>query len=514
MIMKALLLALLLPLTISAQQLNILSKGPSGILLGPASGDSYPELQWALDYSAAHGIVPIRLIQGEYDLSRGLIGAKIVGGVYQQVSFDIQGLTSGRNTGYCATLVPRFVGAVLILQQCKSCLVANLGIQGSYPVPRTMLGVDTATLIVSSPTAPNAAIVIDAFDDPVNHDPLIKTEYAGDSAYYIPGMSRSGSTDVRIQECGISGFEVGIMVTPSNQQNGELIAVNNCRIDYCQTAYAYTQAQAKTNTVYNLMCWGGVHTIFDGTNYGVGHSDGAISPMIDVVNIAGAVYQFIEAYAGSFPISIWHVYAEGLLKIGRIGGPAGVHFMDCQFDLQLNADGAPFPDFTLLGDNNIFTGCMLRVYGAAVRLILSGHNSFSGGSMSAPPIVTDIQQVYNVNMLPVNKPVFDQVTMVYTGPFQYNAGPWLQSNSYDSIIPISPFGLVHIDRATFTGWCIVSGALKPGDMLLTVRAYDNYSITTYQYPLGLITAYSGDTAYLTKMGIGIRDGSYYVWADR
>ena len=81
-----------------------------------------------------------------------------------------------------------------------------------------------------------------------------------------------------ISGCNIHNYEVGILLSPSNQQNGELIYVNDNEIDNCKVAYATTQAQAKGNKVTDLKVWGGVHTIFDGTNYGFYHGDGSCFP--------------------------------------------------------------------------------------------------------------------------------------------------------------------------------------------------------------------------------------------
>jgi len=67
--------------------------------------------------------------------------------------------------------------------------------------------------------SPYAGVVIDPFSDSAAY-PSSSDLYPGLHAYYPAGMNRSGSTDVRIEECSIANFIVGVMITPSNQQNG------------------------------------------------------------------------------------------------------------------------------------------------------------------------------------------------------------------------------------------------------------------------------------------------------
>ena len=497
------------------------------IVLNPVDGDNYQTLQDAINLCIDYPGHRILLNPGTYQISQPLIAAKIVNGVYQQVTIDIEGYSYNRNSGTGAVIEPLFWNTFALgIQQGKSCIVKNLSFQGEYYFPSYLnqVGIDTLGFgqwndgrTSDNQTSPYSAIVIDPFSDStIGFNGTTVKMYDGLHGYYLPGMSRSGSTDIKISGCGISNFVVGIIDGPANQQNGELIAVTDCRIDNVKVVYAYTNAQQKANTITGLMCWGNVHTVLDGQNYGFRYGDGSTCPMVDVMNIAGSVYQLIEGYAVAFPISIKRVYAEGLFKIGSTGGNACVHFDDCQIDFQLNADGVPMPDFYCLGDNIVFTNCMLRVYNGSTffnRIILAGRQSFYGGMMSSPPVVTDCETVYLGSQQQTVLPVLSNVLMFYS------AGKLLNRNDYDSIVIVSGNSrpTVHINRSNFSGYFVTTNASAAhvGDILLTIKNYDEYPITSYRYPLGYVTAVSADTVSFFKGGVGIHDGDQlYIWGDR
>ena len=500
----------------------------NSITLTAINGDNYQQLQDAIHFCLdSHW--PLNLKGGYYPISQPLIVYKIVNGEYQQVSITINGAEYGRNVsgGAGSIIAPMFNNTFALgVQQGKSCVFNNLIFSGQYLLPGTLNTIQIDTLSFNgwsdgrtsdNQTSPYSAICIDPFSDStIGYNGTTVKMYDGLHSYYMPGMNRNGSTDIKISGCGISNFVVGIMCDPSNEQNGELISVTDCRIDNVKICYAYTNAQQKANTITNLMCWGQVHTILDGQHYGFRYGDGATCPMVDVMNIAGSVYQLIEGYAVTFPISIKRVYAEGIFKIGSTGGNAGVHFDDCQIDLQMSDINVPTPDFVLLGDNILWTGGHIRVYNGLTynnRFTMSGRQFYNNCMMSSPPVVTDIQQIYNNNNILPLKPTFSNDLMYYDNAIL------LSRNDYDTTIIVSGNSkpTVHIDRSSFTGYFVTTNSIAAddGDFLLTIKGYDEYGIQTYQYPVGFVTNVSGDTVYLNHMGSGIQDGEkLYIWGDR
>lgn len=513
--MKRLLLSVLILVWLGTDAQSDYNLIPTGdrytIRLGPVPGDSYDELQWGINTCISDPRYHLELTEGEFLLSRPLLIARQVGADYGQVHITIQGACRARDApnGY-SDLVPLFnSGFVIGIQQGKSCVLRNLAIDGWVPNHFTPLQIDTlpqSAWTTDNRTSPYAGIVIDPFSDPVNYDSVRYRQYAGMSSLYLPGMSRSGSTDIIIDGCRIQGFTVGIMVTPSYQQNGELIDVRDCSISACESAYAWSQAQGKVNTVTNLMCWGNVRTVFNGIAYGFQRSDGATAPMVDLVNIAGAVNQLCYMSAYTFPATFRGVYAEGLFKLGFAQGNAGTHFDDFQIDFQVGADGMPSPDCYFYGDHTFFSNCMLRVYGKSLRLPLTGHNWFMGTVMSAAPILVTAQQAYNRNSIP--DPVPDMsVTSTYPAGLEVY-------HRIDSAYVLSPDSSVqvYIDRSTFTGYMLADNpAIEIGDHIMTVNQLQNINVTSYQYPLGDVTSMSRDTVYLSNMGEAIHNGRYWIW---
>jgi hypothetical protein len=487
------------------------------ITLSPSIGDSYEMIQNAINFCIQNPGYKIHLTNGNFYISKPLIAANIINGIYHQVTINIEGFTNAKNTPSQNTtnIIPTFNNTFAIgIQQGKGCIIKNILFQGKFTFPNALMPIQIDTLnfinwtdgqASNNITSPYSAIVIDPFSDSTLYDNIIHLMYEGLHSYYLPKMSPSGSTAINIEGCGISNFVVGIMVTPSYQQNGELINVNDCRIDYCRSSYAFTQAQSKANTINDLECWGGTHTVLDGYNYGAHKGDGATCPIVNVINIAGAVHQLINAYSNTFPISIDNVYAEGLFKIGSSGGGAGTHFNNFQIDFQVEANNVPSPDYYYYGFNTYWTNCMLRVYGTNDRIVLNGsRNYFYGGAMSTPPICRNLWlPLDNISYYP---PIFSNV-------FMYYSNFMLNSNNYDSIISLSQKTMIVVDRSTFNGYFIDSniGEINIGDLLLTSNNYTDQltGIFSYEYPLGYVSNIGHDTIYLKNIGVGIENGQYF-----
>jgi len=473
--------------------------------INPSGGDDWPAIQNAVNLRYR-----VRLGPGRFSLSRPILAVSLVGGAYGQSWIDIEGFANAKDAPLGTVITTTFSNTFAIgLQQCKGCRIANICFQGNYNRTRAFNAVTVDTLPFASwgdgicsdnPTSPYAAIVIDPFSDPANFDSVHNKMYSGLEKYYVPGMSRSGSTAVNIIGCGISGFIVGVMVTPSYQLNGEEINLMDSRIDYCKVAYAYSQAQSKANTITNFMCWGGVHTVIDGQNYGFRRGDGATAPMVDVMNIAGNVHQLINAWAGTFPITVSRVYAEGLFKIGAAGGEAGTHFNDLQIDFQNGIPGVPSPDFYYYGPSTTWTSCMLRLYNGNPdqRIVLnSSNNTFIGGSMSNPPICSPTEYIAGYAS---DQPTFERITAFYSGQI-------FGGNEYDSLVSMG-VQTIHV-KSDYTGYILLQTLPAAGDLLTTQTNYQDQfnAVPGACIPVGFVIGTVGDTIKLSNIGVGIADGS-------
>lgn len=488
---------------------------PKVFNVSPLTDDSYQMMQDAITFCQDNHFV-LSCARGDYKLSHPLLILKIVGGLYQQVTIDIEGAVNAKNApnGATTNFIALFNnGPTLGTQQCKGCTIANIKFTGMYKKSSNfnVIQIDTLGfdewddgLCSSGATNPETAIAVDFASDSTLYDGVAHKMYDGLHYLYLPGMSRSGSTAINIRGCAIGNFVVGIVITPSNQENGELINVDDCHIDYCKVVYGFCQAQSKSNTVHRLMCWGNVHTVFDGVHYGFRHGNGATCPDIDGVNLAGYIHQFINAYAYNFAIYASNVYAEGLFKVGNTGGFAGVTFSNWTIDFQL-APGVPMPDYYVWGSNIFWMGCELRIYnnGVYARLILNGQdNLFACGSMNVPPVCIGAKR----------PPLFMAVSM-------YDLGTRLDQGGYDTLVYCSQGSILHVDKSSYTGYLVgPNGGFAVGRILMTSHYYLDPSLPStysYQYPVGFVTGMSGDTTTLVNIGWGLNDGDKLeIWDAR
>jgi len=539
---------------------------------GDGRSDDWAYIQKAINYILDNSAAVRNLYfpPGTYVISRPLLIARFTGNSYKQASINLIGPASSKtiSAGYAA-LAPIFNNTFAIgIQLGKGVLIKDLMITGRFTFPNTLNAIQVDTLAFNEWTdgssrdnrfSPYSGIVIDPFSDSAVYENK-QDMYPGLHPYYCPGLGRGGSTAVQVVGCSIKNFVVGVMITPSNQQNGELVDVIDCNISGNKVAYSMGQAQSKECHVIRLECWQPTHTIFDNRQYGFRHGDGAGVPMVDGVNIAGHVKQLVNIYAASFGGSFRNVYAEGLFRLGFVGGPAMVSFEDCQIDFSTQDPGIPYPDFIVLGLGASFQNCMLRFYPGVpgVRLLLSGtNNHYEGGVMNAPPIAVNINNegvYYN--------PTFRNVTMYYSGgilgssnpgivtaslPFEGSNGfgtdPVYSGNSYvfrspfygvDVIYKItyhdgyertarlSGTPVLHADKSTWTAWFKLknpkdSNLLRPGDFILTSRLHyqDEYSyMVATTYPVGIIRSIAHDTVNLANLAYGINNGmALSLWAD-
>ncbi len=539
---------------------------------GNGTSDDWPALQRAIDYILANDHAPRTLFlpAGGYRISRPLLIARFTGKGYLQSSINLEGPANSKDlsTGG-ATIAPTFNNTFAIgIQLGKGVLIKDIFIRGAFYFPDRLNAIQIDTLSLAEWTdgttrdnrvTPYSGIVIDPFSDP-GAFASEKDMYPGLRGYYVPGMNRSGSTAVQITGCSITNFVVGVMITPSNQQNGELIDVIDCDISSNKVAYAMSQAQSKECHVDRLKVWGATHTVFDNVSYGLSHGDGAGIPMVDGANIAGNVKQLCNIMAPSFSGVFRNVYGEGLFRLGYVGGAASVSFEDCQLDFATQGPGIPYPDFYVAGSGASFHGCILRTYmdGKGYRLVLSGNSdNFEGGTMNEPPVTANLN---DCGLCPI--PIFRNIIMYYgggvlgtsnfsvattagtPGPLNtfgtdpvYFGNTYLSGNPYGGIdllykftyhtgyertIALAGSPVLHVDLTTWTGWFKLSYAaeaslLLKDDIILTSNLHfqGQYSwIQGTTNPVGFIQRIGHDTVYLRNVACGIHNGiSLPLWSD-
>lgn len=483
-----------------------------------ASGDSYLELQTAINYYQTHpGFKEIQCSGGTFSYSKPPISYVRKGADYGQACVNITGIVNAKTApaAFCTTFAPAYTNApAFSIQKGKSCLIKNIIFSGRYFVPPGLTSAQIDTLkfkdwedgiCTFGRTNPYCGIAI----DPISNRGVYGTfdgntyeRYAPFDSLYLPGTDRSGSTDIRIENCQFTGFPVAIALTPSNQQNCEEIVIADCNIVNCRSGIAFTQSQQRENHVYGLQCWGGVHTLFDGGNYGYVHGDGSCAPMIDHVNVAGNVFQLIYAASNASPIGLENVYAERLFRIGIAGGPMGTSFKNCQFDLQCASDD-PSPDFVYWGPYTTWENCAIRHYnGTNQRWIMNSvNNLFIGGAFSAPPVLSPLQIINGAN----NRPMIVNVGVFTTGDV-------LNMRGYDSVGSATVVTL-HV-LPGFTASYKGTGNEVTGDIILTQKHfYDQLSNNQGIVQLGYVSAVASDgTVSIINLGVGMHDGDQMtVW---
>lgn len=492
------------PITVSPIPVAYLTPSPTG--------DDYPQLQAAIN-DFIDGGPRIELSKGDFWISKPLIDAKIVNGQYVQVSLNIRGASNAANAPgtYVTIIHTRYRNCFALgIQLGKGIEIHDIGFMGMYPFPNSLSQNQIITLpwaawsdgITSDGrTNPHCGIAIDPFSDSTFFDNNIYKMYDGLHQWYIPGMSRSGSTHVNITGCGFNDFVVGIVVSPSWQFNGELVNIEDVRADYCRASIAWTQAQSKENHITRLMSWGNTHTVLDGMHFGYWRGDGSTAPVIDGVSLAGVNYQLIQAEAYTFQLNLHNVYGEGLFKIGSVVGWKGMLCESCEVDFLQSDPGCPYPDYFFDGEGITWINPGFRVYGGNFgRITMNSHwNIFKGGSFGLPPVVMNDQG---------QLPTFEN-TMIY-----YGSGP-LTTNNYDTLLQMGNYW-IRTEKETFTGYIVTSNAylFHEGDMLYTSAFNDQGDVPNFVlvkpnnwYPVGSVESIGTDTVYIQQMGIGIVDSS-------
>lgn len=506
-----------------------------------AAGSDWQTVQAAVNYQQTHNGIKIMPAAGTYSMIFPVMATNIQGSDYGQAFLDIEGPVNAQNTpgNQCARFVSTFSDApALLVQQCKGCTISNIIFEGNYLKSAHMgwMQIDTThfadwadgTSRVNR-TSPYCAICIDPFSQPRWYDSTKGYEmYPRLKPFYLPGMGQEGSTDVRITNCLITQFPVGVIVTPSMQANGEMVHLEKCSISSCMSAYAQTQAQSKANTVKDCMFWGNIHTIIDCAHWGFPRTDAVNFPWVDGVNVAGYNFQFCAGTPINFPTVFQRVYAEGLFRLCDFGGfpkgyphngqtltRSGVMWRDCSIDFQTQQPGIPSPDFYVNCPGCVFDGCMLRIYNnesQTQRIVFADESAvFRDGVMGWPPVGARTDSTYNYPT------IFDNLRL--TGRTRY---PALNSTAavpaWETMIAVGQRTLV-VDRGAAAGYFLDSASSR---YFLYDQILANAPVSETISPgawnpdeiVGQVIGVRGDTVYLGNVGPFHTGDVYPMFIDR
>lgn len=332
---------------------------------GDGNADDYKAVQAAIDSAiAVSGTV---YLPGKYRISRPLIAARWNGREYQSFTIKILGNATMWDTNTNSVIFASFKdGPALGIHRGKGVVVHGLNFQGSYHSPELS---DSAFYnsdfnSYGDPScrdkqySPYAGVVIDPFRDKLPPDggyPTLKSYYRGTA-------SQGGSTGIRIEDCTINNFTVGIISSPNGlTANAELLTYENIRFYNNKVCIAGCQAQEKSNRIINVGAWGRTHTFLSFGDYGNGTPGFYI---VDGVNIAGGVVRFINRTSGGyFPIYISHVFAESLGSVGNWQSLVGDRLSESMFDFAYPETTKTMPEAHLKGYGVTITNCTFRYYG-------------------------------------------------------------------------------------------------------------------------------------------------------
>lgn len=329
--------------------------------------DAQPFLQKAIDTAITSFIKKIYIPKGEYTLRKGLLLRGPVNQFLESIELFGEGRVYGGGPEQTHLFIDNAESFGIGLHKCKGARVSNIYLRGknehldALNLYDVLENPDTewAQGCRNNVTSPHAGIVIDPFVNSASWP--TEEQYPDFTDQYIdePG---GGSTDIIIDNCRTRLFVVGVCFTPHEYpQNGDAMAVNNCRIDYCKAGISIGQSQNRSIYVNNLKCWGATETLFDCYNYSDGRAD---NPEVDGLQIAGGVRYLsrLSGYANKGLI-IRRMHAELLYSLGgNFDGLSGdliienswVNFSACY---PLNELGA----YVIHNALTIFKGHVLKV---------------------------------------------------------------------------------------------------------------------------------------------------------
>jgi hypothetical protein len=378
---------------------STLTVNPSGIAsdkfsakwfgaLGDNTADDTLSLQKSIDCiiknpgCGAHLFIPA----GRYKTTKGLLAFKDVNadGVPESVNIRI----SGSIGAYIGDNFESVISCQhsdnfgLAIQRGKGCIVENLNFigpnqlnysQASAYNPASSYKINAN--IRDNQYSPFAGIVLDPF-----HSNVVGADrYPGFESYYANIVSNGGSTDCKFYHCAVSGFYVGIILTPNyGTQNNESHLFDGIWLSNCRDGFVTTNSQERQTRCTNFKIWNTVRTCFRTYGYGAGRGD---VPAIDNLNVAGNIYElfFLIGTGGYFPhLRFKNIHAESFRRIGVLHGITA-EVADSHFNIIPAAGGFTVPDWFVLVYRIKFTNCVIVSYDGGFRMPLNICSGVSNG---------------------------------------------------------------------------------------------------------------------------------------
>lgn len=253
--------------------------------------------------------------------------------------------------------------------------------------------------------APIAAVTIDGFAGalPADHYPTVNyPAWTGLTYQYDNGNSspaKSITSQVTIDQCEFNGFPVGIAAGVNSPNQGDFIRITSCAISWCAYGISINNTQSRNIEISNLNISFN-HTVLNNNKFGTGGHGQLNGPISNISG--GETYQVVDldlSYAG--PLTISHIYFEGLLRVGSIVQGASpsrsITFKDCIFN---NSDGdfasgsytSPRAQLEISGTVSVvFDSCNWSsiyrigqlVWGAAARTTINNCVFYNGGKWTS-----------------------------------------------------------------------------------------------------------------------------------
>lgn len=305
----------------------------------------------------------------------------------QAVSITLAGETPAYHVGGSPQLIFTYGDRPgIILQTVRNVHIKNLSLQGINDFSEKLESDDDYAIDESYSTgqvrtnrySPHCAISIDSFDNTVPE----ADRYSGLDTLYKNGPG-SGSKQVHIEGCAITGWHVGIMLNSSSgNSQGDGVFIRENSISICTYAIAIGQSQSRGVDVRDNE-FGGHRVVFDTVSFG---QRSGTAPHVQGGLIDGVKYLCMcSTVIGNLHIT--DVYSEVICSLGVINYSSHPNcmptlFSGCQFKFVKTQKQ---PEAHLISGGNVkFIGCALGTYGKCLSF-----QTVAGSDADPPSIEFD-----------------------------------------------------------------------------------------------------------------------------
>lgn len=227
----------------------------------------------------------------------------------------------------------------------------------------------------SSRYAPYAAITVDAYSGSapaVSYPPVTYPSFLGSVAQY----NKFTSSDVLIENVGVSGFVVGVANQPCDLDgNGDFTAIRRVNMECVQYGISVGNSQSRNVAIDDVKMSQFFCAITTRTH---GKQIGRLNGTISNLSTGQGINLLDIALAFAAPLTFLHLYCEAQWRIGTVGGSAASNkaliFQSCQFSLDSQNDSAlrGRPAYLIEGGQQAaaikFIGCWISGFPSVVNL--------------------------------------------------------------------------------------------------------------------------------------------------